>query len=83
MVEEDFDSLGLGDKRGVLRRLAELEQAAAAAEDRRPVEARMWDLECAVAELDDKTHALSMDLGIAFLLIAAVCWAIVLSKRDG
>lgn len=81
---EDFESLGLGDKRLVLRRLAALEQQAAEqreTREQRPIVSRLDALEDALFESDDRLSALSVDLGFAFLLIAGL--AFLMSKSNG
>lgn len=40
-------------------------------------------VEGALLELDDRIESVNRGLGVAFLLIAAVCWAIVLNRSDG
>lgn len=49
---------------------------------RRHDAARIEQLEFEVIDLHDRYDNLNHGLGLAFLLIAAVCWALILAKPD-
>lgn len=63
-------------------RITRLDARLRHAEDAVTLESRIEGLEYAAVELDDRIENLSKGLGLAFLLISAVCWAIILGKSE-
>lgn len=62
---------------------SEFESRISALEGRRGVESRVESLEYYVGDLEDRLENLSKGLGLAFLLISALCFTIIAGKSDG